>query len=284
MLKLDEFESRFRSADKARYAYTEVSIQRVVVFTDLAEEPSRRFAGDVKTMLSTLDADVAWTVVNGTEFRQIDELLAHVERLQPDLICTYRNLHGRARRFAFSLGGHVDVLTQATTTPVLLLPDPTDDDRLPERCQKTDRIMVLTDHLTGSDPIVSYGARLTEKGGHLVLAHLENDQVFDRYIDVISKIPSIDTEEARVRIREQLLKEPTDYIRSCARALAERAVPLVVHEEVTMGHHVAECKRLVTEHEIDLIVMNTKDEDQLAMHGLAYPLAVELRDLPLVLL
>ncbi|MCA9587439.1 MAG: hypothetical protein KC657_19060, partial [Myxococcales bacterium] len=137
MLKLDEFESRFRSADKARYAYTEVSIQRVVVFTDLAEEPSRRFAGDVKTMLSTLDADVAWTVVNGTEFRQIDELLAHVERLQPDLICTYRNLHGRARRFAFSLGGHVDVLTQATTTPVLLLPDPTDDDRLPERCQKT---------------------------------------------------------------------------------------------------------------------------------------------------
>jgi hypothetical protein len=30
--------------------------------------------------------------------------------------------------------------------------------------------------------------------------------------------------------------------------------------------------------------MNTKDEDQLAMHGLAYPLAVELRDIPLLML
>ena len=30
--------------------------------------------------------------------------------------------------------------------------------------------------------------------------------------------------------------------------------------------------------------MNTKDDDQLAMHGLAYPLAVELRDIPLLML
>jgi len=30
--------------------------------------------------------------------------------------------------------------------------------------------------------------------------------------------------------------------------------------------------------------MNTKDEDQLAMHGLAYPLAIEVRSIPLLLL
>jgi hypothetical protein len=30
--------------------------------------------------------------------------------------------------------------------------------------------------------------------------------------------------------------------------------------------------------------MNTKDEDQLAMHGLAYPLAIELRTIPLLML
>ena len=35
---------------------------------------------------------------------------------------------------------------------------------------------------------------------------------------------------------------------------------------------------------VDLLVMNTKDEDQLAMHGLAYPLAVELRQIPLLML
>ena len=51
-----------------------------------------------------------------------------------------------------------------------------------------------------------------------------------------------------------------------------------------MGHHLADYKRLITEHNIDLLVLNTKDEDQLAMHGLAYPLVIELRSTPLLLL
>ena len=43
-------------------------------------------------------------------------------------------------------------------------------------------------------------------------------------------------------------------------------------------------ERLIEEHEVDLLVMNTKDEDQLAMHGLAYSLAIELRAIPLLML
>ena len=30
--------------------------------------------------------------------------------------------------------------------------------------------------------------------------------------------------------------------------------------------------------------MNTKDDDQFAMHGLAYPLAIQVRSVPLLLL
>lgn len=284
MLRLDEYASVFRSADKARYAHTDVTIGRVAVFTDLAEEPSRRLTADVKAALHVLDRAVEWVTVDGAQYQQVDELLAHVERIGPDLICAYRNLHGRARGFAFSLGAHVDVLTQATTTPVLLLPDLTEDDRLPPGFENTDRVMVLNDELTGSDRIVAYGVRFTEPSGHLVLAHLENDHVFERYIKVISKIPSIDTDEARLRIHDQLVKEPTDYIHSCKRALEELGLPIFVHEEVALGHHIVECKRLIEKHAIDLLVMNTKDEDQLAMHGLAYPLAIELRSLPLLLL
>jgi hypothetical protein len=41
---------------------------------------------------------------------------------------------------------------------------------------------------------------------------------------------------------------------------------------------------LITQHHIDLLVFNTKDDDQLAMHGLAYPLAIELRQIPLLML
>jgi hypothetical protein len=41
---------------------------------------------------------------------------------------------------------------------------------------------------------------------------------------------------------------------------------------------------MVEENEADLLVMHTKDDDQLAMHGLAYPLAIEVRSIPLLLL
>ena len=51
-----------------------------------------------------------------------------------------------------------------------------------------------------------------------------------------------------------------------------------------MGRHLAEYRRLVEAHEVDLLVMHTKDEDQMAMHGMAYPLAIELRQIPLLLL
>jgi hypothetical protein len=199
------------------------------------------------------------------------------------LIC-YRNLHSRARRYPFSLGAHVDVLTQATTTPVLLLPRPTEEGRLSPECENTDRVMVLTDHLTGSDKLIDYAVRFTEKDGTLWLAHLEDDHRFERYLDIISKIPEIETDVARRTIREQLLKEPADYIDSVRRELEDKVKTIHVDADVRMGHHIADCKQLVSDHGVDLLVMNTKDDEQLAMHGLAYPIAVELRTVPLLML
>jgi len=117
-----------------------------------------------------------------------------------------------------------------------------------------------------------------------VLAHLEDDAMFERYLDVISKIASIDTDEARERIRSQLCKEPRDYIRSVRETLSAAVPNLTITKEVRMGHRVADCKQLVEDHDVDLVVMNTKDDDQLAMHGLAHPIAVELRSIPLLLL
>jgi len=38
------------------------------------------------------------------------------------------------------------------------------------------------------------------------------------------------------------------------------------------------------DHEIDLLVMHTKTDDHLAMHGAAYPLAVELRQIPILMI
>ena len=59
---------------------------------------------------------------------------------------------------------------------------------------------------------------------------------------------------------------------------------ITVEELISMGHHLKTYIDIVKEHQVDLLVLNTKDEDQLAMHGLAYPLAVDLRQIPLLML
>ncbi|MEM1033791.1 MAG: hypothetical protein AAGN82_25885 [Myxococcota bacterium] len=290
MSKLDEFESAFKSASKARYRLTPRHFETILVITDLSEASGSRFTEDVKDFLSVIadggpGAAPEWTHHTTGSGEDVVSLLEVVERVRPDLICTYRNLHERARAQPFSLGSHVDVLTQATTTPVMLLPFPAEgSQRLAESCKKTYNVMVLTDHLTGSDDLIDHGVRFTEHGGTLVLVHLEDDAIFERYMSVIGKIPALDTEVARDRIAAQLQKEPADYIASVVETLSAALGHLTVVSRVRMGHRVRDCATLIEDHAAALVVMNTKDEDQLAMHGLAYPLAVELRDTPLLLL
>ena len=113
---------------------------------------------------------------------------------------------------------------------------------------------------------------------------LEDERAFEHVINTISKIDNIETDPAREAIQHQLLKEPADYIKSCRAVLKEHDLSITLDAHVGMGHRIAEYRRLITEHEVDLLVMNTRDDDQLAMHGLAYPLAISLRETPLLLL
>lgn len=287
MGKLDQFESAFKSAAKAVYSYSPIAISKVLVVTDLDEEHTRHFTSDVRALLLALSDDrddIDWQTHHADADESVGDLLEVIEQQRPDLICCYRNLHSRARHYPFSLGAHVDVLTQAIDTPVLLLPAPSHEGRLDDRLTQARSVMVLTDHLTDAAHLIDYGVRFAPQDGTLVLVHLEDDATFERYIGTIGKIPSIDTDHARERIRGQLLKEPADYIGSVRGVLQGALAQLSIEEEVRMGHHVSDCREVIKSHGIELLVMNTKDDEQLAMHGLAYPLAIELRDLPLLLL
>ena len=82
----------------------------------------------------------------------------------------------------------------------------------------------------------------------------------------------------------QLLKDPLDYVQSCKNMLQEANIDITIEHSVTLGHLLKDHLQLIESHEVDLLVLNTKDDDQLAMHGLAYPLAVELRKTPLLML
>ena len=297
MTKVDQFESVFRHADKPVYHHQPLRIGKVLVVTDLERAAAEKFGADVRAFLSVLDekplADgaarpdwrgVHWRCVDKSEFQSVGELLELVNRYEPDLICSYRHLHSDSWKWPYSLGAFLDVLTQATEFPVVVLPHPESGLAHGHAVENTDVVMAVADHLAGDDRLVQFASGLVEKDGTLWLTHIEDEGAFDRTIEAIGKIPELDTETAREQLRKLYLGEPHDWVRSCREVLEKAAVPQKVEQIVTMGRRLDDYKRLISEHQVDLLVFHTKDADQLAMHGMAYPLAVELREIPLLML
>ena len=286
MSTLDRFESVFNAAAREVFAQQPVEIGRVLLVHDLAEALQDDFLYLAKGFLSVLEArdKPDWELFGGDAPFSVREVLNAVEQARPDLVVTYRHLHSAVGEWPHSLGEHVDVLTQATSTPVLVLPHPGRKDLPGHALKNTDRVMAVTDHLAGDHRLVSHAAHFTQDGGTLYLAHVEDDTVFERYITAIGKIPDLDTDIAREEIRARLMEDPTEYIESCRTGLARGNQTLKVESRVKLGHQLADYRGLVEENEIDLLVMYTKDDEQLAMHGIAYPLAVELRTTPLLML
>ncbi len=287
MTNVDQFESMFRSAAKELYQYEHIAIPNFLIIADFEQAEAYAWSEQVKSFLSVLNDEsesVVWSVIAGGEFNSIEELLAIVEEKSPDMICTYRHLHSNQWQQPYSLGDYIEVLTQATDIPVMVLPHPKAKRASAHALKDTNVVMAITDHITGDNRLVNYAIRFTEQNGVMFLTHVEDQSSFDRYIDAISKIPTLDTDLARNEILKQLLKEPLDFILSCRDGVFEHRSSIHIEEIVTMGHQLSTYKELVQEHQVDLLVMNTKDADQLAMHGMAYPLAVELREIPLLML
>ncbi|MGK0361948.1 MAG: hypothetical protein ACI9U2_004268 [Bradymonadia bacterium] len=280
MSLIDQFQSVFRSASKPVYRPTPRRFEKVLLLTDLPTAEANAYAERAHALVAKARGmgKAPWVITDVDAAPSVGDLLALIEREQPDLVVAYRNLHSTGWQWPYTLGDHVVVLTQVTDVPVLLLPRP--DALDPSR--GTDSVMAVTDHLAGDARLVDAGIAFTAPNGTLYLSHVEDDAIYARYIEMIGKIPNLPTDVAQVELRARMLKEPADYIASVQTALAN--VDLTVQAEVQMGHHLSTYRQLVQKHGVDLLVLNTKDDDQLAMHGLAYPLAVELRDVPLLML
>ena len=284
MTRVDQFESAFRAADKPVFEFLQPVVERVLVVTDLRGASAIAFRDQVRGFLAVLGNGVQWDLDDGDSFDTIEMLLERVNERKPDLICTYRNLHSGAWRWPYSLGEYLDVLTQIAACPVLVLPHPLVTRTNGHTVQGTNIVMAITTHLAGDNSLVNNAVGFTNDGGTLWLAHVEDEKSFGRFIDTISKIDAIDTDTSRERILAQMLKEPGDYIRSCKEVIVTHRPSVRVEKIVTVGGRLAEFRRLIDKYTVDLLVMYTKDADQSAMHGLAYPLAVELREIPLLLL
>ncbi len=224
-------------------------------------------------------SETTWDLFLDGMFEDPTELIGMVGERAPELLCTYRHLYTRAKQWPYSLGSYVDVMAQVTAMPLLVLPHPTSDGVFDTPLKPVKQVLVLTDHITRSEDLVRYGASLTPEGGRLILAHVEDDATFQRYAEVIGKLADVQTEQTIASIKDRLLQEARDYIASAQEAL--EGVDVV--SEVRMGHRIMDVRALINEHEVDLVAFAVKDDEQLAMHGLAYPLAIELTDIPVLM-
>ncbi len=285
MTKVDQFESMFRAAQREALRYERPEFDSILVVTDLDAGEAGAFTDAVRSHLSVLtDSSPTWRVVSGPEFQTAADLLDLVSAAKPSLICTYRCLHSTSWKWPYSLGTHLDVLTQHTRTPVLVLPHPKADRAAGHAVQRTRTVMAITDHLAGEHRLVNHALRFVDPDGTLWLTHVEDEATFERYMETIAKIPAIDTSQAREEIRAQLLKDPHEYVARCREMIEEQGLPVTIEEVVTFGGHLPEYRKLIETHQVDLLVLHTKDEDQLAMRGVAYELAVELRSISLLML
>lgn len=285
MLDLDQVESQFRASVKVRAVITRPDVAKALIIHDLEGDAAERFVNRVRAYLHTLDDEqlVEWEVAGKAEVDGVRSMLARVEETKPDLIVTYRLLFEDEQDLPFSLGTYADMLTQATSSPVLLLPPP-HHDAFVRTTENTDRVLVVTNHIVGDSELVSWGLRLVEKGGELSFAHVEDDAVFERYIEAIGKIADLDTEIAKREIERTLLQEAKGYLEEAAAAIAKDHPNVKTKLTVRRGHTVKDFEEIVEDGQHDIVVFHTKDEGQLAMHGVAYSLAVELNHRALLLL
>ncbi len=281
-MKLDDFESLFRSAVKTQFHHLPPSITSALLVTDVDEAKTEVMLSQVKNFLNLEEETIEWSTMNADDFSEVAEVLDRVRRNPPSMVVCYRHLLGQGSKLPYSLGSTVDTLTQATDVPVLLLPHPNDEElKLPKALEQ---VMVVTDHLTGDDHLVSWASAFCPDKGTLFLTHIEDETVLARYMDVISKIPGLDHEVAESKIPKKLLSIPSDYIESTSSILAAEGIADTVIAIVKLGDPITSYEQLVEEHDVDLLVMNTKDAGQSAMHALAYALSVEIRNRPLLLL
>lgn len=280
---IDEFESVFRRSAREPFAYAEVPIDSVALVTDGSADDAERMQSSLLKFLPALEGAGTWRLITATDYSNVGQLLERIDERRTDLVLTYRHLQEESLVPQHSLGVYLDVLTQATSVPVLVLPgtaaSPVD---VSERT--SGRVMLVTDHITGDNRLINYGVRMCAAGGTVWLCHVEDGAVFSRYMRAIERIPEIETERARKAIAGQLLKEASDYLATCVRVLRERGPNLSYQTHVTQGHHLSEYRQLIDGHHVDLLVANTKDEGQLAMHGMTYSLSVEMIDVAMLLL
>ncbi len=285
MRDLGEFESVFKRALRDQFEYKRIELEKILLVTDLPGDKAGAYAEKACQFISPEFKRDTYqlTTLAGKDWSNWADLRIHLNALQPDLVITYRLLRAAHPEMLTSLGVFVDTLTQVTPYPVLLLPNPHFEDSL-NSPKQLGTVVVATEHMYADHSLVNYGIRFTPVENSLFLCHIEDEDTFEYYMKAIEKIPEMDSDLTRKRLAEQLISMPHHYAESVHRKIEENGTRVKLRSIIEFGHIITKYRELIAKEPVSLLVFTTKDDTQLAMHSLGYSLAVEFRNMPVLLL
>ncbi len=163
--QLDEFESMFRRAEREPFVYQDVPLGHITLVTDGSDQQAAELQAVIQSFLPRLPSSPAWRRINGEHFNNVEDLLKQINARPTDLLITYRHLREETLIPQHSLGVFLDVLTQATMIPVLVLPG-TAGHPMSLAGEICDRVLLVTDHISGDDHLINHGVRMCAAGGN----------------------------------------------------------------------------------------------------------------------
>lgn len=282
--KLDQFESVFKSADMPVLTHDEKHFREILVVSDQQTDVSGEFFTQLRESWPLIERDRAnWRALPASALDDAASFVGRVENEKADLIVTHRYLAEQERGQLRGLGSLLGAIVWQTSAPVLILPcDETG--RVIQRESTSGTVLAATDHLTGDNVLVDYGVRFTPLDGRLVLAHIEDDAIFERFMAEIERIPQIETDVARRELKQKLLQRPQSYIQSCQDVLRAAGKRCDVSSVVRFGHRVRDYHTLIGESGAELLCLHAGGEDVPAQRGMAHMIATQFRNLPLFLI
>lgn len=284
MRSLGEFESLFKRALREKYQYKNLDISRIMLITDLEGGLLDDFENKVKGFLTVSlgNRNFEMSRLGRNDFSSWASLEDHLDRFKPDFIVSYRLLRVSDVRINTSLGVYIDTLSQKTNYPILVMPNPHLVTYEPP-LDNAGYVVVATEHLYRDHDLVDTAVGFTPDQGKLLLVHIEDDDTFKYYVNAIERIPSINSDKAVESLKEQLESAPRHYMESVAEELQIRKPGVLVEMETGFGHLINHYTELVKGKDVRILVFQTKDDTQLAMHSLGYSLAIQFSEIPVLL-
>ncbi|PCI37970.1 MAG: hypothetical protein COB53_05415 [Elusimicrobia bacterium] len=282
MDNLDVFESVFKRAVRDPYKYARPDFSRVLMLTDAsysqASQTTQEWLSD-----HPLFSNAEFQKIESATYNQWIEIEPTIQKIDPSLIVTHRLLKEPPETSKHSLGAYLDTLAQATDCPILIIPNSREEQgsmKIPD----LKSVIAVADHLSGHGGLVSNAAAFTADGGTLTLCHLEDEDTFSYYMDAIERIPEINSTVAREKIQRQLLAKPRQYIETVTAVLKTDLPNISIDSVIEFGHLIDRYRQAIAKRQAGLLVFESKDDTQLAMHSVGYSLAIEFTETPLLLI